>query len=92
LLLELEKKSHIQPPFYVTRSYMVAGFAAAGRARKDAAWRCATHVDSGGGRDIARRLPVTRSDRWATTWSHLAAARREQWAVYRRLAAARRER
>jgi hypothetical protein len=35
----------------------------------DAAWRCATHVDSGGSRDAARRLPVARSDRWATTWS-----------------------
>jgi hypothetical protein len=42
--------------------------------------------------DAARRLPVTRSDRWATAWSRLAAARRERWAVSRRLAAARRER
>jgi hypothetical protein len=39
--------------------------------------------------DAARRLPVTRSDRWATAWSRLAAARRERWAVSRRLAAAR---
>jgi hypothetical protein len=46
-------------------------------------------VDSGGSRDAARRLPVARSDWWATTWS-FAAARGERWAtsVSRRLAAA----
>jgi hypothetical protein len=48
-------------------------------------------VDSGGSRDTTRRLPVARSDRWATTWS-VAAARRERWAVSRRHAAVRRER
>jgi hypothetical protein len=49
-------------------------------------------VDSGGSTDAARRLPVTRSNQWATAWSCLAAARPERWAVSRRLAAARRER
>jgi hypothetical protein len=48
-------------------------------------------VDSGGSRDASRRLPVARSDRWATAWS-LAAARGERWAVSRRLAATRGER
>jgi hypothetical protein len=51
----------------------------------------ATHVDSGGSRDATRRLPVSRSDRWATSWS-FAVARRERWAVSRRFAAARGER
>jgi hypothetical protein len=46
-------------------------------------------VDSGGSRDAARRLPVTRSDQRAA-WSRLAAARREWWVVSRRLAVARR--
>jgi hypothetical protein len=53
----------------------------------------ASHVDSGGSKDVARRLPVARSDWWGTTWS-LTAARCEWWgtSVSRRLAAARRER
>jgi hypothetical protein len=73
------------------RLRLVAGFAAVGRARRDAAWRCATHVDSIGSRDAARRLPVARFDRWATAWS-LAAPRGEWLAVSRNLVAARGER
>jgi hypothetical protein len=50
-------------------------------------------VDSGGSRDVSRRLPVAKSDRCGTSWS-LAATRRERWAavVSRRLTAARYER
>jgi hypothetical protein len=44
-------------------------------------------VDSGGSRDVDKRLAAVRSKRWGATRS-LTAARRERWAavVFRRLA------
>jgi hypothetical protein len=50
-------------------------------------------VDSGGSRDIVRRLAAARSDRWGAA-RRLAAAIHERCAaiISRRLAAARRER
>jgi hypothetical protein len=72
---------------------VLAGFAVAGRARRVASWRCATHVHSGRSVDAARRLAAARSDRWGAARS-LTVATRERWAavVSKRLAAARRER
>jgi hypothetical protein len=50
-------------------------------------------VDSRGSRDATRRLPVARSERWATAWS-LADAKGDWWGttVSRRLAAPQHER